>query len=385
MVMKFPLILTIDDILPHIEGRDEFVVAHKQDYTAIDYNYVLPDTFDNPYRLECRGIKFDAFGEILARPYHKFFNLGEKNTTFDIHQKHYVAEKLDGSMIHPAIVNNKLLLMTRMGHTDVAKQAQQWAEQNNTRLLEYSEKLLIGGITPIFEWTSPQNRIVIAYPKSALYLTGARFTVSGEYLDFCELRHIAQWCDVSLASQRPSPNTVEELAESIRGLKDEEGVVVCCDDGHRVKIKAEDYVLKHKIMAEVAQERHFARAVLEGKSDDIMALMSKDVALSYEKYQQALHTSMQLQAHEIQASVDWADYKEWTHKHFAEQVENYHNGIPQWLKAAYYTARRKGVPAYDALTGVLSSHAVNNRKWKVIKDAWKLPDLQYNPAVGEDQ
>ena len=68
-------------MLPHIQGRSDFVVAVRDGYTVIDYVYALPDSFDNPYRLECGGIKFAPDGSVLARPFHKFFNIGEKPDT----------------------------------------------------------------------------------------------------------------------------------------------------------------------------------------------------------------------------------------------------------------------------------------------------------------
>ncbi len=92
--MTYPTIHHIDDVLPHIAGRSEFVVAERDGYTAIDYNFALADTFDDPMRLECRGIKFDADGKILARPFQKFFNIGEREDTqphlLDFSQPHAV-------------------------------------------------------------------------------------------------------------------------------------------------------------------------------------------------------------------------------------------------------------------------------------------------------
>src|SRR4051812_25344280 len=113
----FPTIRHIEDVLPHIEGRSEFAVKRRDGYTAIDYNFAGADTFNEPIRRECRGIKFDADGRIIGRPYHKFFNLGEKPETqshvIDWSAGHVILEKLDGSMVHPALVGGEILWMTR--------------------------------------------------------------------------------------------------------------------------------------------------------------------------------------------------------------------------------------------------------------------------------
>ena len=45
MNYEFPIINKISDVLPAIEGRDEFVVAEKEGYTVINYNVMMADTF----------------------------------------------------------------------------------------------------------------------------------------------------------------------------------------------------------------------------------------------------------------------------------------------------------------------------------------------------
>ena len=108
----------LNQILPKIQGKDEFVVIDKDDYIVIDYVFQGPFTFDSPEALECRGIKFNKDGSILARPFQKFFNHGERGHELDSTRPHTVLEKLDGSMIHSAMLNDQIVLMTRKGITD---------------------------------------------------------------------------------------------------------------------------------------------------------------------------------------------------------------------------------------------------------------------------
>ncbi len=111
MNYEFPYISTISDVLLAIEGRDEFVVAEKEGYTVINYNVMMADTFPDviddqasgmfeqydyyaALRRECRGIIFDtATGEILRRPFHKFFNVNEREETQD---------HVEGIKVHPS-------------------------------------------------------------------------------------------------------------------------------------------------------------------------------------------------------------------------------------------------------------------------------------------
>lgn len=46
MNYTFPEIRHISDVLPHVEGRSEFVVAEREGYTVINYVVAMADTFD---------------------------------------------------------------------------------------------------------------------------------------------------------------------------------------------------------------------------------------------------------------------------------------------------------------------------------------------------
>ena len=45
MNYSFPEIRTIDDVLPHIEGRKEFVVAEREGYTVINYAVAMAEIY----------------------------------------------------------------------------------------------------------------------------------------------------------------------------------------------------------------------------------------------------------------------------------------------------------------------------------------------------
>lgn len=123
--MSFPVITNISDVLGVIEGHKEFYVSDKGDYKVINYQVAFADTFPaivslgDAIRRECRGIIFDNDGEIIRRPYHKFFNFREKEetSTLELSRSHVVLEKLDGSMVAPFIVNGEIIFGSKMGHT----------------------------------------------------------------------------------------------------------------------------------------------------------------------------------------------------------------------------------------------------------------------------
>jgi RNA ligase len=194
MHYKFPEIHTIDDVLPHILGREEFVVAERQFGKVINYMVSMPTTFDmsgpddigGAIRRECRGIKFYHDGKIAARPFHKWFNVGERAETqvnsVDFSVPHKILLKEDGSMIHPITVDGRIRWCTKMGITEISEQAADFVKQSNT-YTEFAHWCIENTLTPIFEWCSRKQRIVLDYPEDKLVLLAVRHNYTGEYLD----------------------------------------------------------------------------------------------------------------------------------------------------------------------------------------------------------
>lgn len=275
----------IDDVLPHIYGRSDFIVARKDGYTVIDYVYVTPDTFDHPARVECRGLKFGVDGRILARPLHKFFNIGERPEAtaenLDFSQPHIVMEKMDGSMIHPAIVNDAVVFMTRMGRTDVALKAERHLTQH---LSDACGSLLDSGVTPIFEFTAPDNRIVIQYKESGLTLLAMRHTISGQYIDHGTVGRTAERMGVAAVPVHTAPRSGREFLAHARAVTGMEGFVVRFGNALMVKAKGEDYVLKHRAKESVLQEKNVLALVVRGELDDVLPLLDAADRANVERY-----------------------------------------------------------------------------------------------------
>lgn len=186
MHYDFPIITRIEDVLPHIEGFDEIIIAEREGYKVINYMVSTPRLWERTpgweIRRECRGIIFDENGHIMSRPFHKFFNLGEKEETLpqhiDITRNHVVMDKMDGSMIRPLIINDTLRLATKMGVTDIAVAAEQLLTSGLIGHLYEQVKM---GFTPLFEYVAPTNKIVINYDEPKLVYLGTRDVFSGAY------------------------------------------------------------------------------------------------------------------------------------------------------------------------------------------------------------
>lgn len=296
----------IRDVLPHVEGRRDFVVAKKDGYIVIDYVYAGNDTFDHPARVECRGLKFDADGPVLARPFQKFFNVGERAGVMphelDFSQPHVVMDKLDGSMIHPALVDGEVVFMTRMGRTDVARACE--SLHLTDRLKRAFALYCSGQCTPIFEWTAPQNRIVVPYPESRLTLLAARNNVSGTYLSRALLHDLAASLGAPLVGEHAPHASATDLVAAARAMRGAEGFVVAFAGGLMVKAKAEEYVLKHRAKESVLQEKNVLALVLRDDIDDVLPLLEDSDRVEVERYRSAVLAGVEQSARTLAEFVE---------------------------------------------------------------------------------
>lgn len=299
---------TIDSYIPHIQNREEFYVLNKEGgYTVIGYRVNTGTTFEwneedqlgSIARLECRGLIFDtASGKLISRPYHKFFNVNETEQTrienLDLSNPHVILEKLDGSMIRPIFVEGEYRLATKAGITDVSNHAEDWMK-NHPNYLTFIQGQILNGNTPIFEWCSRKDRIVVDYPVDRLVLTAIRNTNDGWYYTYSEMKGVADAYGIDLVKViSPNSSTLDEIVKEINAWDDSnEGVVIRFEEtGMMVKVKAEHYVLLHKTKELFTQEKNIITLILEDKLDDVLPLLQPNERERIKSYQRAFWMSI---------------------------------------------------------------------------------------------
>jgi RNA ligase len=305
MNYNFPRITHIKDVLPHIEGRTEFRVMEKDWYSVVNYMVSLEETFqwdsDDPVgstvRRECRGLIFNREGELVSRPYHKFFNVGEKPETqinkVNLYEPHVVLEKLDGSMIRPIPTPEGFRLATKAGITDVAMNAEVFVA-DKPHYATFINKCIRKGTTPIFEWVSRKNRIVVDYPEDNLILTGMRYNDTGKYVDYQVMSNYATSWNIPVvkAVDGLAVQNIDLFVKQVREWDDGEGIVLRFDTGHMVKVKADDYVLRHKSKDSISHEKNVVETIIGDSVDDLIPLLTPEDAQRIKDFQNAFWLSV---------------------------------------------------------------------------------------------
>ena len=219
--------------------------------------------------LNARGLVTDENGNIVARPFKKFFNMEENKHTpteeFD------VFEKMDGSLGILFYYQDRWVMATRGSF--VSEQAVKGFEM----LKNYDYEKLHKNYTYLFEIIYKENRIVVKYDYDDLILLGIVETKTGYEVDLhkkgtdVRLKNLIDNIGFKVVRKFDKVKSYEPLKHFIPDSK--EGYVVRFSNGDRIKIKGEEYLKLHKLMTNVS-----TTAVWEMLSEgrDVLELL-KDV------------------------------------------------------------------------------------------------------------
>jgi RNA ligase len=209
--------------------------------------------------LMCRGLVTDDKGDIVAKPFDKFFNIEEGK--FEPTEKFEVWEKMDGSLLIVFWYEGQWVVATRGSFTsDQAIKARELLKKYNT-------DIMFRHLTFCFEILYMENRIVLDYGDyEGLVLLGTFDNTGKEY-------DVDMWSQYGfdVVKKYDGINDYKQLKEMVKN--DQEGFVVKFSNGDRIKVKGVEYLRLHKIMTNMS-----TTAVWEclKNGDDIETLL-KDV------------------------------------------------------------------------------------------------------------
>jgi RNA ligase len=182
----------------------------------------------------------DNEGNVVARPFKKFFNIEEGKHTPT--EEFEVFEKMDGSLGIVFKYNGEVIYATRGSFSsDQSKWMANYGNENNFK------DILVEGFTCLFEIIYPENRIVVDYNgQERLVLLGIINTETGEELPYDDISFDG-WDIVQKYDGIKDYSTLKSLVDN-----NAEGFVVRFSNGDRMKIKGEEYLRLHKIMTNVS-------------------------------------------------------------------------------------------------------------------------------------
>jgi RNA ligase len=207
---------------------------------------VYEDGWDEFTRL-ARGLIIDeAARRVVATPFPKFFNLGERLGAAPA-LPFETFEKLDGSLII-VFHHRKRWRAATKGAFDSPQAA--WAQ---ARLDAADLFSLTPGTTYLFEAIYPENRIVVRYQAAALVMLSA-YADDGREWTYDEVQAACAALGGETEGWRPARRhafaSLADMVVHAAGLpRDDEGFVIRFVDGTRLKLKGAEYRRIHALIS----------------------------------------------------------------------------------------------------------------------------------------
>lgn len=225
----------------------------------------------HPVVCECRGIVFDYDLNVVFKGFDRFFNVAEVSDNSGFNFSDFKAyEKADGSLIKLYFHNGYWQVGTSgTAMANVPMGGLGW-EGGDSKLFRdevikcfgyddeedfqsHAHESFLDNLWYIFEFTSPDNRIVTPYEESKMVLLGVVHKGSGIELSYDNLLiefedMLYGGLNVRLPEVISNLDNIEALIEetnSLSGLK--EGYVLVDQSGKRLKLKSEKYVAAHRM------------------------------------------------------------------------------------------------------------------------------------------
>lgn len=204
-----------------------------------------------------RSSVWDSDGNLVSAAFPKFVNWGENPDNFPVPtslKDTQVVEKIDGSLLVVSRWNNRWILRTR-GTVDATKldNGHEIELFKQTVLPHFDTPLADTGKSFLFEWVSPNQRIILNYGDSpAWYLVGAVY--HDNYI--LEEQGVLDTWAKDFGLLRPPSYTfpsIEALLADVEAWKGKEGVVIYSKHGQMLhKSKGMWYLALHRMKEALA-------------------------------------------------------------------------------------------------------------------------------------
>jgi RNA ligase len=208
----------------------------------------------------CRGLVTDELGNIVARPFKKFWNLEENRHVAT--SEFEVFAKMDGSLGILFCYNDEWIFATRGSFT---------SEQSVKGFEMLKEKVDISTTfdkeyTYLFEIIYKQNKIVVRYQFEDVVLLSKIHTVSGVEVSFKDIQSYSK--NLLVVTRYDGIKDISSLKSIIKD--DEEGFVILFSNGQRIKIKGEEYLRLHKVMTNLSTTAIWEVLASGGSTDALL-------------------------------------------------------------------------------------------------------------------
>ena len=317
-------VLNFDEMMNLCDSTDNFDYVDEEVYgvTTRTFNYRL-DIFSSFAQVGGRNFRGTCFElnskKLLALPFFKFFNYNQSAFTLDTNVKKWnlinIFEKVDGSLVYFYKVNDNLLCRTKRTCRNLQCIHSMELVNKNSELKKYINYVIDLGYTPMFEFISPLNELIVKYNFETLCFLALRNRTTGKvyFADSTEVpiyksdklqtypivdniyslqdtinectRYKGRYYVLKLLKHFKNNKIVKRIIDYIQeknrnGVR--EGYVLSFDNGEIVKIKRLTYISLFKIREAINSDVSIVELLFNETLDDVIGeFKDNEIVLKY--------------------------------------------------------------------------------------------------------
>jgi RNA ligase len=354
------------------------------------YNYSRTCQYDRLWdkvTLNCRGLVLDNEGNVIAKPFPKFFNMEELSDSEIPKEAFEVFEKMDGSLGIFFYYETELALEERYNkwfNNNYETGMERFFDPNNlpdfddpyyeptpttkgewymaTRGSFTSEQAIKGldiakrngldkkcvpGFTYLFEIIYPENRIVVDYGNDERLVLLSIVNSEGNEIPYEEIQ-MDGW---DIVNRYDGVNDYTKLKEVISN--DAEGYVIRFRNGMRMKIKGDEYVRLHRILTNFSTTDIWELLRTKGNMDEFLERVPDE----FDNWVKENVRDLIIRFENIE-------------KDYAEIFSNLKN---QNLDRKEFAIKALHYRHSSILFSMLDAKIYEDTIWKIIKPKWSKP------------
>ena len=309
------------------------------------FNYSRTCQYDRLWddiTLNCRGLVLDTKGNVIAKPFPKFFNYEEHKADEIPNESFEVFEKMDGSLGIWFHYNGEWHMATRGSFT-----SEQAIKGMEIAKREGLDRKCVPGFTYLFEIIYPENRIVVDYGKDERLVLLSIVNPEGNEIPYDEIE-MDGW---DIVNRYDGINDFTKLKGMISN--DAEGYVIRFKNGMRMKIKGDEYVRLHRILTNFS-------------TTDIWELMRTDGNINefLDKVPDEFDEWVKLTMLSLEAEYDNIKFRSEIDFEYYKGESNDKKEFANLIKDNEYRS---------ILFSMWDGKSYDNTIWKMIKPKWSKP------------
>lgn len=342
--------------------------------------------------IELRGLcfVFNEGGSLFKRYIllEKFFNLNQvPESMYSVVKDYkikYVNNKEDGSIASFIMLpDGKVCGKSKMGFDNEQANGINRIYKNNPDIKSFVDWTLDSGITAIFEFVAPHNRIVLRYTKEELILLRLRDNTTGKHIDIKD--HLDKLGSIKVAPFMDDFKDLDSLIELTSTQIDKEGCVVQAVDKYGrdilFKLKTPWYCSLHGLLTDDLYREHILiKYILDDKIDDILGQIPEDEVEAHER----IHKMISVVKLALTDKVTDINKSYQVFVKMGENKKNYALAHRKEPNFGYVMAMSNGTPVYDLAkdwVGDCTKRLLIAREWLKKRD----PSLFFqDPEENED-